>query len=124
MKILHVEDEIEIAELTKTVLEENGITALSAKTRAEAIFKINNQKFDYIFLDIKLGSSDAIPVLKEIKAKKTLNPDTPIILYSGHVSADILKEYRSVIKKVYVKPVEVQQILDELEISNTEFSKV
>lgn len=126
--ILLIEDEIDILELLKQYLEMNHYKVLTAGTRNEAFFKINNQKFDCIISDISLRFNDVTPVLKELKTNsKGMNFGVPILIHSAHVTSKIINQFKDIIKAVHVKPTSTEIMISTMkklitENKNTEFS--
>ena len=80
--ILVVEDESEIQELVKEILEEHGYKVVQAKTRDEAwkAFK-SNSSLNVIFMDRKLGQNITTDSL--IVDIKRSDPFIIIVAFSG-----------------------------------------
>src|ERR1700676_465485 len=78
MKILIVEDEIDLAQSMATYLRgENYLCELAPDCRT-ALEKIDNFDYDCILLDITLSDGNGMTILKELKANK--KPDGVIII--------------------------------------------
>jgi CheY-like chemotaxis protein len=54
-KILHVDDEPDIVEIIQDRLEAYGFTVVTAETGPEALKKLSVEKFNGVFLDVKMG---------------------------------------------------------------------
>jgi DNA-binding NtrC family response regulator len=85
IKILVVDDEQSIRRTLKEILEFEKYEFHEACDGVEAIVKIKQDRFDLILMDIKMPKLDGIDALERIQI---LAPDTPIIMISGHASAD------------------------------------
>ena len=113
--VLLIEDERDIADIMKEYFERHNINLLVSHTRTDAFFKINNQKFDCIVSDIKLDQNDVIPVFNELRTnQKGLNYNVPVIVHSGNVTGEILKDNKSIIKAVFVKPNGAEEIIESV----------
>ena len=80
MKILVVEDELEIADVVLKALVEQGMAVSVCANGTSAYELAANQQFDCIILDIMLPGRDGISILKELRQNKIL---TPIILLTA-----------------------------------------
>ena len=66
-KILVVEDDIELAELTKEYLEAFDYEVLIESKGMEAVSRVKNEKPDLVILDIMLPDKDGIEICKELR---------------------------------------------------------
>lgn len=69
MKILIIEDELEIAQSIKTYFRTNGIQCETAENYDLALSKINSYDYDCILLDLMLPDGDGFDILRELKRK-------------------------------------------------------
>lgn len=67
MKILTVDDEMEICNILYDFFTPKGYEVIKAQSGKEAIEKVNAQKPDLVFLDIRMPEMDGLEVLKQIK---------------------------------------------------------
>ncbi len=67
MKVLLIEDEIELAKSIEFYLKGNDIIFESAQNLTDALFKISSYDYDCIILDLMLPDGDGFEVLKELK---------------------------------------------------------
>ena len=91
IKILIVEDNEVNRILIEDIIQGNteNNTIIFAETGNQAIKISNNEKFDVIFMDIKLPDIDGYEVTKHIRAK-SINKDVPVIGLSAHA----IKEFK------------------------------
>lgn len=82
-KVLIVDDEKDIRDLTSDILQEEGFHCVSAKNSDEVFKSIEKQLPDLILLDIWLQGSnlDGLGILEVLKSKY---PGIPVIMISGH----------------------------------------
>lgn len=81
MKVLIIDDERNICETIKDIVEDEGFTADFALTFNDGFNKLKNELYDVLFLDIWLPDKDGNEGLKEIKK---YFPEIEIIMISGH----------------------------------------
>lgn len=86
MKILVVDDEINIVKLLKEIFEEAGHNVEVAYNGQQAIENFTKFNPDVIFLDVKMPILDGIQALEKIKKRDT---ETVIIMVSGHSNIPI-----------------------------------
>jgi NtrC-family two-component system response regulator AlgB len=73
MRILIVDDEAGIRKTTRIAIETAGHDAAEAPSAARAMKAIEEEQYDVVFLDLKLGADDGLEVLgRLLKAQPTL----------------------------------------------------
>ncbi|HEX9445382.1 MAG TPA: response regulator [Candidatus Binatia bacterium] len=80
LKVLLVDDEEDIIEVIKDRLEAYGFTVVTAGTGIEALRKLAAEKFDGVFLDVKMPEMGGIEALEEIRKRDS---KIPIILITS-----------------------------------------
>ena len=83
-RILIVDDSPEVCELVQAVLYGAGMDALSVTDSQVAAKHMIREKFDAIFLDIKMPSPDGIELASQARTSG-FNKKTPIVMISGDV---------------------------------------
>ena len=81
MKILIIDDEKNICSAIRGILEDEGYDCDYSLNYADGYKKLQENKFDVLFLDIWLPDIDGIEGLKEVKRHF---PETEVIMISGH----------------------------------------
>lgn len=79
-KVLIVDDTKNIRNLLTTCLEIEDYEVLTAKDGREALFLLQNESFDLIFLDIKLPELSGTEILKRMRES---NIDTPVVIMTA-----------------------------------------
>jgi PAS domain S-box-containing protein len=96
VRILHLEDDVELAAVVAAALEGCG-TLEAVHTLADAVTSVRRRRPDLVILDIGLpdGSGlDLLPVLNDPV------PGPPVIVYSGQeIEADLVQEVQAVLTK-------------------------
>ncbi len=89
MKVLLVEDELFLANLTIKQFKEYNINVINEYDGNVALARIENEYFDVVLLDIMLPGLDGFSILERVRAKGI---ETPIIITSAKSSvADKVK---------------------------------
>ena len=85
--ILIIDDEIDISNNIKAILEDEDYRTSLACNAKETFEKLENNSFDLIILDVWLDNSDldGIEILKKIRKTNAI----PIIIISGHGNIDM-----------------------------------
>ena len=113
LKFLLVDDEEDILEVVQDRLEAYGFTVVTAGTGLEALHKLAREKFDGIFLDVKMPEMDGIEALEEIR--KT-DQRTPIIVITSSSTQELAIEAIAKGANEYVlKPFEWEELKAKIE---------
>lgn len=113
LKFLLVDDEEDILEVIRDRLEAYGFTVVTAGTGLEALKKLTVEKFDGIFLDVKMPEMGGIEALEEIR--KT-DKKTPIIIITSSSTREAAIEAIAKGANEYVlKPFEWEELKAKIE---------
>ncbi len=85
MRVLVADDEEDILEIIQDRLEACGFRVTTATNGAEALRKITMEKFDGVFLDVKMPEMTGIEVLEEVRKK---DRKLPIIIITSSTSRE------------------------------------
>ena len=108
MKILVVEDEVQIAEIVKYNLEKEGFEVKTVGDGREAITETYNWQPDLMLLDIMLPSLDGISVCRELRTKLPL----PIIMLTAKGSeSDIINGLSAGADDYITKPFSIRVLV-------------
>ena len=89
-KILVVDDDEDIRQVTKMVLVNFGYEPECVKNGKEALALLNREKFPIVLMDLRLPEINGIDLCMRIKEK---NPDTVIYGFYGVVTEDEFNEF-------------------------------
>jgi excisionase family DNA binding protein len=112
--VLVVDDDENLQSLFKVFLRKIGFSRVVVGTVKEALAAIEKQKFDLIFLDLKLPDGPADDVYDTAKEQQ---PDCPIIIITGYPDSAMLDRIlaRGPIT-VLKKPLKVEQLRETVRI--------
>ncbi len=78
--VMIIDDEEDVRSMLENFFESLGYRTVSAADLNQAVFILNRQMPDVIFLDIVLPGANGIEILKLLKK---LNPDLIVVMMSG-----------------------------------------
>ncbi len=80
-KILAIDDEKNIRHLIQSEFTLEGFDVTTAGSGEEGLARLDRERFDMVFLDIKLPEMDGIETLRKLKQKSS---GTEVIMITGH----------------------------------------
>jgi CheY-like chemotaxis protein len=109
-KIMVVDDEKDIVEFLKVLLEDNGYAVTGAYNGVEAMELVSKEKPDLILLDLQMPEATGTDFYRKLRSKKGLS-DIPVVVISGLAGRNV-----AVGRKVVVieKPPNEEKILEEV----------
>ncbi len=109
IKILWVDDEIDLLKPYILFLTEKGYHLETASNGDDAIAIVGEQDFDLIFLDENMPGLSGLQTLSQIKV---IRPNVPVVMITKSEAEDIMEEaIGSKIADYLIKPVNPNQIL-------------
>ncbi|MBP6601042.1 MAG: response regulator [Verrucomicrobiales bacterium] len=106
--VLVVDDDPALQTLFKQFLKKVGFGRIVVGTGAEALAYVEKQRFDLVFLDLKLPDIPGDELYAKIKK---IYPDLPIVIITGYPDSEILtKILSSGPVTVIKKPIEYDQL--------------
>jgi CheY-like chemotaxis protein len=97
-----------IVEVIQDRLEAYGFTVVTAGTGLEALKKLSVEKFDGVFLDVKMPEMGGIEALKEIRKRDTKIP--VIIITSSATQEAAIDAIAKGANEYILKPFEWQEL--------------
>ena len=88
-KILIVDDDKGIRNTLREILQFEKYTVDEATDGLDCLVKIKQNKYDVIIMDIKMPKMDGMEAIERIQI---LNPETPVVMISGHGNIDTAVE--------------------------------
>lgn len=112
--ILIVEDDVELSSLMTDVLTEAGFDPIATQNVREATFKLKNEEFVCIILDMCLGEENGDGVIEFVRKNHKLpNHDTPILVVSGYLEKDLVEKIAPSIQGALVKPFDMKVLVEQ-----------
>ncbi len=111
-EILIIDDNPDIRNIIKDLIEEAGFKTRVAANYNQALAEIDKKLPDVAIIDVKLdkGDNDGIELLSHIKKK---NKDIPVIIISGHANIEMaIKSLKSGAFEFIQKPFDQQRLMN------------
>ena len=113
LRVLLVDDEADILEVIQDRLEAYGFTVITANTGVEALDRLAREKFDGIFLDVKMPEMGGIEALAEIRKKDEKIP--VIIITSSSTREAAIEAIAKGANDYVLKPFEWAELKGKIE---------
>ena len=112
MKVLIVDDEVELVETLVTRLRRRDILAVGVSTGREALESLSTESFDVVLVDVKMPGMSGIELLREIKDR---SPDQLVVMLTGHGSTVHAEEGERLGAFAYLmKPIKLPSLIKTL----------
>jgi CheY-like chemotaxis protein len=87
-RVLVVDDDPAVRKSFDRVLTGKGYAVITAESGEEALRKLNEEKYDLVYSDIRMPGMNGLEVAEKIKARR---PWTPVVIITGY-GTDIAEE--------------------------------
>jgi DNA-binding response OmpR family regulator len=111
-KILVVDDEPEIVELTKKRLERQGYAVITAFDGVEGIKKVGQEKPDLILLDIVMPKQDGLSMFYQLKKDEATRNIPVILLTAKGETSSVLDAQKLGVTEYFIKPYDWDALLE------------
>ncbi|MDY6951272.1 MAG: response regulator [Thermodesulfobacteriota bacterium] len=113
MKVLLVDDEVELVSALAERLSLRGIEADWASTCDDALKQVESKTFDIAVLDVKMPKISGLELKRKLQGKC---PHMKFIFVTGHGSEDY---FRAALKEAgtayyLVKPLQIETLIDKM----------
>ncbi|MFW0701995.1 response regulator transcription factor [Aliarcobacter butzleri] len=121
LKVLIVEDEIELANLIKASIKELFFKVNIAKDGIEGLKKFQSFKPDIIISDITMPNLDGLEMCQKIREESNI----PIVILSAYSQKEkLLKAIDLGINKYFIKPFDIEEFLEYLKNLSKNIKKI
>lgn len=113
MRLLLVDDEIELVSTLAERLSIRGIDAQWATTGADALVKAEQQFFDVAILDLKMPKIGGLALKEKLLEKY---PEMKFIFFTGYGSEEDFKAIAKQVGEEYylVKPLDIEILIEKI----------
>lgn len=121
MKVVYIEDEPEMVDLVRLILQRKSIDVFAASGGKQGLLKIREIIPDLILLDLMMPDMDGWEILRQIKEGETTSK-IPVIVISAkdQIVDKALGHQVTNVDDYIVKPFNSQQLLDSIERLTTD----
>lgn len=115
-KVLVVDDDKKICDLFTAFIKIGAkkISCVTANDVTQALFKIDNQEFDLVFIDQKLPSKSGTDFIRTVRTSMKHRNLKIILMSAALEKEDILTAMEMGVSQVMVKPFTFAQIMEKL----------
>ncbi|MBI2209103.1 MAG: response regulator [Deltaproteobacteria bacterium] len=113
LKVLVVDDEEDVVEVIQDRLEAYGFAVVTAGTGLEALKKLSVERFDGVFLDVKMPEMGGIEALEEIRRRDRKIP--VIIITSSSTREAAIEAMAKGANEYVLKPFEWEELKAKIE---------
>jgi CheY-like chemotaxis protein len=113
LRVLLVDDEQDIIEVIQDRLEAYGFSVATAGTGLEALQKLSLERFDGVFLDVKMPQMGGIEALQEIRKRDKKIP--VIIITSSSTREAAVEAIEKGANAFLLKPFEWQELKTKIQ---------
>ena len=116
MRILLVEDELDLAEALSEAITSWHYKVLAVDSLRSANEKLRNEKFGIIILDLQLDKKSGVAIIDAIRENPaSLNHTTPVFIHSGYIDQNVIGNYRVAISEFLVKPLDMSTLKGKID---------
>ena len=113
--VLLVEDDPDQSNALLTALSAGGYAVAATASARDAMFKLKNQKFHCVILDLLLEGENGTEVVNFMRTRPdTPNRDTPILIMSANLNPEAMKALTGKIQGAMVKPFEPSALVERV----------
>jgi len=113
LKVLVVDDEEDVVEVIQDRLEAYGFTVVTAGNGLEALKRLSAERFDGVFLDVKMPEMGGIEALEEIRKRDRKIP--VIIITSSSTREAAIEAMAKGANEYVLKPFEWEELKAKIE---------
>ena len=112
--ILLVDDEPNLREMLRQMLEMGGFDVIEAEDGLEALEKLEERAPDVLVLDVMMPNLDGVSLCKQLRASAAF-ADLPILMVSGKTQTRAVQEGLAAGANHYLrKPIDVAELLQSV----------
>lgn len=111
-KILIIEDQTGIRLLLEEVFNKEGIITIAVENGLDALNILENEKVDYLLLDMNMPKMSGIEILEKIKP---LENKIDAYLMTGYYDDELIEKAKQLgVKNFFAKPFNVLEVRDTI----------
>ncbi len=115
MKILIVDDDIELVKAVKSTLTSVGHEIQSTNDPRDGLELIKEQNHDLIFLDLSMPEFSGIDIINYLAKKGTIKEKKIVVMTASAVNEEELKRLVDLgVHSILRKPVDIDTLLDKI----------
>lgn len=113
--VLVIEDDPQLCNSILKLLQEENYRCIGVSSSREALFRLQNQKYSCILVDLKLGEEKGEDLIATTRSRRDLpNRTTPILVITGNLDKQIATKMAGQVQGIVVKPFDPNTLLEKL----------
>lgn len=121
-KIMIVDDEVEILDITKEFLQESSYDVITFSNPEDAVEQVAKVNPDMIITDISMPQMDGVELLQKIRK---IFPYLPVIIISGFVTKDVcMSSVASGVAGILEKPMDPNLLLSTIDFNVKKYQNI
>lgn len=113
--VLVVEDETDLRTSILASLNSERYRSVGVANAREAIFKLKNQKFSLVLLDLKLEEGNGEEVLQFMRTRPDhKNQSVPVLITSGTLDKEVVARISGLVQGALVKPFNLASLIAQV----------
>ena len=111
-KVLLVDDEVDFLDIMAERMRGRGIDVATTTSAENAISLVEKEHYDVVIMDFMMPAMNGFNALKLLKKK---NADVQIILMTGNVPAELVREAKKIgALDVIAKPADLKKLIEKI----------
>lgn len=117
MRVLGVDDNVDILKLVQMTVEAMGHTFESAPGGVPGLDKIRNNQYDMVFLDLSMPDMTGLEVIDALVEDGIIGKQRVVLFTASYLGVEDLesKLREKGIHSILAKPVDIDQLMDRLQ---------
>jgi len=116
MKILIIDDDVELTKAVESTLSSVGHDVKFTNEPREGLKLIKEQNYDLVFLDLSMPEFSGIDIINNLAEENTIKEKKIVVMTASAVNDDELKNLVDLgVHSVLRKPVDIDALLDKIE---------
>lgn len=114
-KILFIDDEKDLTDLAGLYLRSHGIDAHGCNDPAQALSRMQQERFDIVFVDLMMFPMDGITLLRELRQDPYYTHIPLFVLSAKILSNEERKELMTLRIRFLAKPIHPRDLLKKIQ---------
>lgn len=122
-RVLVVDDDASSCELISEILRSGGFAAIAVTSSAEAADRLTKEKFDAVFLDMRMPPPDGLELARAVRASR-INAPAVIVMITGEQDRTLMtRAFEIGITFFLFKPVERNRLLRLIRVAESSIER-
>lgn len=112
--VLLLEDDRDWSETMQQAFVAAGYSVQMVNTLADAVQRVTRQRYAALIVDMHIAKQEGEKIIEQVRSNVYgFNQETPILVVSGTLDAELLRRIAGKVQAVFVKPVSADQVAEK-----------